>query len=396
MIAESTPSPNAVQSIKHLREGLAVYKTGRSPNWLIRLRDPYSKRYVTRSSGETSRVEAIAATNEFSQSYFRNLDTDLAVTKITSFEYYAEQMLRTQANKTKHPDSDRKLLYRQKDGLLAYFGPYDVSKITPKMIREYLALLDANRKKPLAESTRAKHVIIIRKVLALAVEDGLMKTLPLMPKQKTVDSPRTSFTDRTYRQFMKTGSECVANGEKVRGVLIRQHHLKMFRFMVHSFLRPTEGEWFGLKHKDVTVEGDPAHLQMNLPRGKTGRRISVTMPLAVVIYKGFRNPFTGKQPDPNEYVWMPEYPNRTTAINTARRIFNHIRDRAGLLDEDNKLSPYSFRHFAIQPRLLGSNGKVNIYTLAKNAGTSVDQLERFYMKNMPLSKELIENLHSRE
>ena len=204
MIAESTPSPNAVQSIKHLREGLAVYKTGRSPNWLIRLRDPYSKRYVTRSSGETSRVEAIAATNEFSQSYFRNLDTDLAVTKMTSFEYYAEQMLRTQANKTKHPDSDRKLLYRQKDGLLAYFGPYDVSKITPKMIREYLALLDANRKKPLAELTRAKHVIIIRKVLALAVEDGLMKTLPLMPKQKTVDSPRTSFTDRTYRQFMKT------------------------------------------------------------------------------------------------------------------------------------------------------------------------------------------------
>ncbi len=371
MIPEYTQNPNSVQAIKHLREGLAVLKTGRSPYWMIRLRDPYSKKYVSRSSRETSRVEAIAAANEFSESYFRNLNTDLAVTKTTSFEYYAEQMLRTQASKTKHPESDRKLLYRQKDGLLAYFGPYDVSKITPKMIREYLALLDANRKKPLAESTRAKHVIIIRKVLSLAVEDSLMKTLPLMPKQKTVDSPRTSFTDRSYRQFMRVGNECVANGEKVRGVRIRYHHLKMFRFMVHSFLRPTEGELFGLKHKDVTVEGDPAHLQMNLPRGKTGRRISVTMPLAVVIYRGFRDKMTGELPDPDEYVWMPEYPNRTTAINTARRIFNHIRDRAGLLDEDNKLSPYSFRHYAIQSRLLGSNGKVNIYTLAKNAGTSV-------------------------
>ncbi|MEL6451515.1 MAG: phage integrase SAM-like domain-containing protein [Pseudomonadota bacterium] len=396
MISESTQNPNSVQAIKHLREGLAVYKTGRSPNWLIRLRDPYSKKYVTRSSRETSRVEAIAAANEFSESYFRNLNTDLATSKATSFEYYAEQMLQTQASKTKHPESDRKLLYRQEDGLLAHFGPYDVSKVTPKMIREYLALLDANRKKPLAESTRAKHVIIIRKVLSLAVEDGLIKTLPLLPKQKTVDSPRTSFTDRSYRQFMRVGTECVANGDKVRGVRICHHHLKMFRFMVHSFLRPTEGELFGLKHKDITVEGDPAHLQMNLPRGKTGRRISVTMPLAVVIYKGFMNLQTGEMPDPDEYVWMPEYPNRTTAINTARRIFNHIRDCAGLFDEDNKLSPYSFRHYAIQSRLLGSNGKVNIYTLAKNAGTSVDQLERFYMKNMPLSKELIENLHSRD
>ncbi|KIC35733.1 hypothetical protein [Leisingera sp. ANG-M7] len=34
-------------------------------------------------------------------------------------------------------------------------------------------------------------------------------------------------------------------------------------------------------------------------------------------------------------------------------------------------------------------------TLAKNAGTSVDQLERFYLKNMASTKELIENLQTR-
>ena len=78
-------------------------------------------------------------------------------------------------------------LRRSKDGLISYFGDYDVTKITTGMIREYLLHLDQNRAKPLAESTKSKHIVIIRKVLTLAVEDGLMHTLPPMPKVKTVD-----------------------------------------------------------------------------------------------------------------------------------------------------------------------------------------------------------------
>jgi len=37
---------------------------------------------------------------------------------------------------------------------------------------------------------------------------------------------------------------------------------------------------------------------------------------------------------------------------------------------------------------------VNIYTLAKNAGTSVNQIERFYARYLPLSGELIKNLQT--
>jgi hypothetical protein len=36
-------------------------------------------------------------------------------------------------------------------------------------------------------------------------------------------------------------------------------------------------------------------------------------------------------------------------------------------------------------------GQVNIFNLAKNAGTSVDQIERFYARNLPLSKEMAIN-----
>jgi integrase len=135
---------------------------------------------------------------------------------------------------------------------------------------------------------------------------------------------------------------------------------------------------------------------MSVRGGKTGKRTSVTMPLGVMLYQSLLDPVTGKPSDTNQFVWMPEYPNRTTAINTARRIFNHLLEAADLVDEAHKLSPYSLRHYALQKRLRSSNGKVNIYTLAKNAGTSVDQLERFYLKSMEPSKEMIENLQSQD
>ncbi len=45
-------------------------------------------------------------------------------------------------------------------------------------------------------------------------------------------------------------------------------------------------------------------------------------------------------------------------------------------------------------RLVLSHGQVNIYSLAKNASTSVNQRERFYAKRLPISKELMENLQS--
>jgi hypothetical protein len=43
-------------------------------------------------------------------------------------------------------------------------------------------------------------------------------------------------------------------------------------------------------------------------------------------------------------------------------------------------------------RIVISEGEVNIFNLAKNAGTSVDQIERFYVKNLPMTSEMARNL----
>ena len=83
-------------------------------------------------------------------------------------------------------------------------------------------------------------------------------------------------------------------------------------------------------------------------------------------------------------------------MNTYRRLFNHFLQERGLKkDKDgNDRSPYSLRHYALQTRLVKPDGKVNIYWLAENAGTSVEQLERFYLKNLAPSAAKVRNIQS--
>ena len=85
----------------------------------------------------------------------------------------------------------------------------------------------------------------------------------------------------------------------------------------------------------------------------------------------------------------------TRANRIFQRMFNYVLDTHGLkLDQDGQpRTTYSLRHYALQTRLNKSGGKVNIYDLARNAGTSVNQLERFYLKRMKVNKKQRENLN---
>jgi len=393
----SGQTKNQIEKLKPLRKGLAIYQTGRSPFWYVRLWDPVARRYVRRSTGENSRIEALEAANEFAASYLSKIDPDKAVTKDRSFEAFAHKLdafNKASATSQRSYSDAHKILYREQDGLISYLGKYDVAKITSGVMRDYLVYLDSRRDKPLANSTKSKHCMMIRQVLRLAFEDGLIDKLPEAPKLKTVDKPRVTFTEQEYRRLMKVARECAQRGDVVRGVTVRHHHVHMFSFIVHSFLRPTENELFGIRHRDIEVKGKPPHLVMSVHGGKTGYRKAATLAMAVLLYKHTQSPLVAS--DPDAHVFMPEYANRATAVSTARRIFNHILQLAGMKYDSagNARSPYSLRHFALQSRLRTSKGKVNIYWLAKNAGTSVDQLQRFYLKNMELSQEQVENLQT--
>ena len=180
---------------------------------------------------------------------------------------------------------------------------------------------------------------------------------------------------------------------KVRGILIDDELYYFIVFMVHSFMRPIDSEIFAIKHQDITVEQNPKTLKIKVT-GKTGFRFVSTMPDAVDFY----DKLVKLNPDfrPQDYLFFSNYPNRNTAIRNINRQFNYILERANLKETPSGelRSPYALRHYSLQTRLIKSKGKVNIFNLAKNAGTSVEQLERFYLKNLELSDELVENLQT--
>ena len=393
-------SINAKKSLKQIRRGLSIYRTGRSPYWHARIYDSVKKKYVVRSTKETTRLEAIEIAEEILEAYKSKQDSGHATLMKRSFEHYGKLLADLNDQKSKQPRNKytkrdhNKILYQENEGLISYFGKYDVGKITSGMVREYLLFLDKRRNEPLASSTKSKRCGVIRQVLMLALEDGVIDIIPPMPKQRIVDAPRVSFTEMEYKLLLKTARQIADAGETiVRGVPVTREHYHIIVFAVNSFLRPTETELFGIRFCDIEVNQDPEHLLLTLT-GKTGYRKSATMQYAVGILEKIKEMYPNASP--TDYVFMPQYQNRSTALNTYRRIFNHFLDCGSLKrDKDgNSRSPYSLRHYALQTRLRKSEGEVNIYLLAKNAGTSVEQLERFYLKNMEPSDAEIGNLQT--
>jgi len=59
-------------------------------------------------------------------------------------------------------------------------------------------------------------------------------------------------------------------------------------------------------------------------------------------------------------------------------------------------SVYSLRHPTVCMRGILTHGQLYVFDLAKNADTSVNQIERFYVRHPPLSREMAKNLKSFE
>lgn len=400
-------TPNQSKVVKHIRKGVAIYKTERSPFWFARIWNPHESKYLVRSTKETSRIEAADAANELADSLTASKFKNTKSKKPVSFETYAERLLEETKQRTKGKigsyayRDEQKILYRKDDGLIAYFGNTSITDINAGTIRSFVTALDQGRSKPLANSTKAKNLAVLKRVLELALDDDVIPKLPRIQTLTQKDNARPTFTLEEYRRFIRVGKQCAWDKDKVRHHTINQHDISMFQLMVHSYLRPTQTELFGIRRGDISyidvpdVDKPKRSIQIRV-KGKTGYRTVIATPKAHFVWKSLMmDPFQQRLHEGDKFLLMEKYENRTTAVQIAGLIFKHIVKKAELEKDalGQTRTMYSLRHFAIQERLRSSKGEVNIYWLAQNAGTSVDQLERFYLRYMDLTAEQISNLH---
>ncbi len=384
-------------------DGLQIYKTGRSRFYQARVYVG-NKKYRVISTGEELKTNA----KKYATDLFFKLKEDGELSnKNMLFKFYADKFLeiahlRSDKTRSKRYGSDAQKILDQEDGVNSFFAKMNIRDVTTAKIREYFERLNSTRDKPLAYSTLNSHANVIRQICKLAYEDRVITDIPITPeiKKHKKDNPRPSFTDEQYKLFLKTFRQLIDDKVQYKGRTISMHDYYCALFIVHTFQRPIISELFSNKIEDIEIKDNPKRLQIKIYDGKTGYRDTHSMETAIEFFEKLKKQYSYKK---NDYLFYPHFKRRETAQTYFREYFNLVLDKCNLknvenmFDENNKpvkRVPYSLRHYAIQVRLRKSKGKINLVNFAKNIGTSVQILERYYLRDLDMDEELIKNLQT--
>ena len=405
-----TSSKSALKDkIITIRRGLAIYQVHASPYWYARIRLPNGGKNVVRSTKETSRLEARKIAEEL---YISLLNSKGATTvpREYTFGFFADEPVKMEKLKGERGEVHKKLwhstefyLQHKSWGICRKFDKADVRTITTVSYNGYMDWV-RTKDNTLKPATMNHITDAFSKVLKLARDRGAIESVPELPRASRKDNPRPFFRfyplvpkdEDEYKKLLETAKAMAAEDVKVRESVITDELYDLIMFLTHSFVRPIDTELYGLKHRNVKIVDEPKSLLLTIQDGKTGFRHTNTMPAAVGVYQRIKAR-NSELSGPDDYLFFPKYRNRDSAKRIAQRQFNALLKRCELKENpvfQNPHSLYSLRHTAICMRLTLSKGQVNIYTLAKNAGTSVNQIERFYARHLPLSAELVKNLQS--
>jgi len=397
---------NDLSAIK-IYKGVSIYKVRGSQYFYVRVWNHNKKRYIVKGTGETSVIGAREVAKDYALSLLKN--SEQVVDRRFTFQYFATKCLSKNMDLVEKGERNigyvKSLQWSIENtdcGLMKWFDQNDVRKITTRDFNDYMDHLTKTRP-DLSSSTKNTIMASLRNVLKMARDEAAIDTIIDTPRARLRDNPRPFFRffplvsrkDDVYKKVLETAKQMVKEGVILRGIPVSDELYDIILFLTHSFVRPTVSELYAIKHNDVTAAQNPKRLIVVVRNGKTGFRAANTMPGAVAVYERIRkrNPNASGE----DYIFLPQYKNRRTASGMIRMQFRELLARAKIEDDPISGMPhsvYSLRHTAICMRLILSEGKVNIFNLAKNAGTSVEQIERFYAHNLPLSKEMAMNLQS--
>ena len=292
---------------------------------------------------------------------------------------------------------------RLETNIAYFFDNTDLRTINMGSIARFIDFLSEQE---LSTPTIVGYIAQLRKVLRYLVEQAYITHMPMFPKMKVTQKPRGAFTVTEYAAILRQ-SKTLRQHVFVWNKPDTRFHIKpeyrsmpiemngLIRFMVYTFLRPGDVRQLKNKHIEI-ISGKFNYLRLTPPEIKRHKAPTVSLPQAVNIYKKLLAYQTAKGfGRPDEYVFFPEEKNRLRCLNTIGWLFNWIMNSLGIKAGPHGAdrSFYSLRHTAITFRLI-FGGNIDLLTLARNARTSVEMIEKFYAST--LSAEMnISLLHSK-
>jgi integrase len=274
------------------------------------------------------------------------------------------------------------------------FGDFAPDEIRYPQI---VALVDQLTDQELHPATIRQILVALKKVLQWTLIHGHIAGLPAFPTVRSQSTPRGSFTPREVLRLWHSARHLMQETERqsepthrdrMGGVFSRNQPIAvemrwLIALMINGFMRPTDLK--NIKHRHVElVKGQYTYLRLNLPESKKHTETIITLRPAVRAYETLR--VWARSMDcggPDNYLFFPSIEDRKKAMMAMDFQFRRILDHAGLREgkRGQTRSIYSLRHTALTFRLIYGKG-IDLLTLAKNARTSVEMVEKFYASEL--------------
>jgi hypothetical protein len=249
----------------------------------------------------------------------------------------------------------------------------------------------------LHSATIRQTLVSLRKVLRWGHIYGHIGSIPALPKVKSVSIPRGGFTCKELLALWRSAralsdprnfSYTPSHRDKVGGHFSKKAPIAselrwLIPIMVNSFMRPTDARNIQHKHVEI-IRGRHIYLRLSLPESKKHKETIITLRPAVRAYEALKLAAERRgMGSPDDFLFYPDIQDRQKVMmvmdHQFRRVLEHANLRTGRRQQTRTV--YSLRHTALTFRLIYGQG-IDLLTLAKNARTSVEMVERFYASEL--------------
>ncbi len=399
--SRNAPIKSSMTTVEGLPSKLKVFRIAGSKYWQMRMYN--LGRYTTLSLKTTELLEAKKFATHVFQSYVDSgvyvprtsvnvLDNEINQQLLHSL---IEDVLQSEEQKVQRDEIKHASYVMSKirlEGLIFdFFKSKSLNKINAEVLTEFITFLT---RKNLSASTIQGYMAQTRKLLKLLCRKEIIKAVPAFPAIKSQPHSRGAFTLTEYKAILRESkrlrSVAFTDWGKRNKAWIRSEYHQMpvemnwlIRFMVYTFVRPGDIRQIKNKHIEI-IRGAYHYLRLNLPEVKRHSAATVSLPPAVLIFEkllAYQQARGYGRPD--DYVFFPEEANRRLVLDITGWAFNWILKNLGIKagPHGTNRTLYSLRHTAITFRLI-YGGSIDLLTLARNARTSVEMIDKFYASTM--------------
>jgi hypothetical protein len=395
----TTPIASTITRVKQLPSSAILYKCAASQFWQFRvfLEGSQRKRSTRKTDIKEAEREAkliyadMLQTIHGSEQGKRKLSSKRTLSAVAASLWEKQDVMISQGELNKQKNKNEKYVFERH--IRPFFKDTELKDINADTLEQFKLYLARQK---LAKSTQKGYFNVVAKLLQEAVKKQYIHSVPILPRVRMDDEPRGYFNSgeytRLWNKAQKLKGKTIAvykdadydgdtlkpDAKPYRKITITNECYELIMFMRNTYVRPTDIKVIKHKHIIPVEKGGITFLELRHPATKRHSRVMTSTEYGPEHYNRIleaRNEQGYASPD--DYVFMPQYTNRDYALKELTRQFDVVMREAGLKTDVNgkKRTLYSLRHTAI---VAGIHSGISEQTLAINARTSVDMIDRFY------------------